>query len=245
MVKLIFRQMMEHESSTYTYVLSDAYDPEKAAVLIDPVDLTAERDAKVLKELGLTLKYALNTHVHADHITGTYNLREFFPEMKSVLSRASGGKADILVNDGDTITFGGMRLEVLSTPGHTDGCVSYFLHGEGVAPMVFTGDTVLIRGCGRTDFQQGDAHKLYQGAWEKIFSLPKETAIYPAHDYKGLTSSTVAEELANNERLTKNEAEFVEIMNNLNLPYPAKIEESLPRNMVDGMPVSESVEPRK
>eukprot|EP00189_Rhodosorus_marinus_P009957 CAMPEP_0184744510 /NCGR_PEP_ID=MMETSP0315-20130426/7235_1 /TAXON_ID=101924 /ORGANISM="Rhodosorus marinus, Strain UTEX LB 2760" /LENGTH=241 /DNA_ID=CAMNT_0027216219 /DNA_START=141 /DNA_END=866 /DNA_ORIENTATION=- len=232
MSNLVFKQLFEKESSTYTYIVGD--EITKEAVIIDPVDLTAVRDANLIKELGLNIKYALNTHVHADHITGTHALRGHLPNLKSALSEKSGGRADAYFKQGDHIKIGGFTLDVLETPGHTDGCVSFYLYGSGIIPCVFTGDAVLIRGCGRTDFQQGSSETLYLSVWERIFSLPKETIIYPAHDYKGLTSSSVGEELAYNSRLLKKKEEFIEVMANLNLPYPKKIDAALPMNLADG-----------
>ncbi|KAJ8904663.1 hypothetical protein NDN08_001181 [Rhodosorus marinus] len=232
MSKLVFKQLFEAESSTYTYIVGD--DVTKEAVIIDPVDLTAARDAHLIEELGLDVKYALNTHVHADHITGTHALREYLPNAKSALSERSGGRADVYFKQGDHIRIGGFTLDVLETPGHTDGCVSFYVYGCGIVPLVFTGDAVLIRGCGRTDFQQGSSEVLYKSIWERIFTLPRETIIYPAHDYKGLTSSSVGEELAYNTRLLKKKEEFVEVMANLNLPYPKKIDAALPMNLADG-----------
>mmetsp|Transcript_9114 Transcript_9114/g.40036 ORF Transcript_9114/g.40036 Transcript_9114/m.40036 type:complete len:242 (-) Transcript_9114:1308-2033(-) len=232
MSELVFKQLFEAESSTYTYIVGDG--ATKEAVIIDPVDLTAARDANLIRELELDVKYALNTHVHADHVTGTHALREYLPKVKSALSERSGGRADVYFKQGDHIGIGGFTLDVLETPGHTDGCVSFYLHGSGIRPLVFTGDAVLIRGCGRTDFQQGSSETLYKSVWERIFTLPKETVIYPAHDYKGLTSSSVGEELAHNARLLKKKEEFVEVMANLNLPYPTKIDAALPLNLADG-----------
>jgi sulfur dioxygenase len=227
---LIFRQLFEKESSTYTYLLADP--ATKETVLIDPVVETAERDVKLLQEMGLKLTYAINTHCHADHVTGTGKLKELIPGCKSGIAKAAGAKADLHYNHGDTIAFGSHSLEVRSTPGHTDGCVTYVLDG---GKMCFTGDAVLIRGCGRTDFQAGDAGKLYDSVHSQIFSLPESCVLYPAHDYKGLTSSTVGEEKTQNYRLTKSKEEFVSIMDNLGLPYPKQIDRALPLNMVCGI----------
>ncbi|MFN8575733.1 MAG: MBL fold metallo-hydrolase [Candidatus Sericytochromatia bacterium] len=225
---MIFRQMFDAETSTYTYLLGD--EKTKEAVLIDSVLEQVERDKKIINELGLNLKYLMETHVHADHITGISKLKESFPEAKSILFNDSGNIcSDIYSNDNDDFEFGEYKIKVLSTPGHTNGCVSYYTNG-----MVFTGDALLIRGCGRTDFQNGSAEKLYNSITSKIFTLPDETIIYPGHDYKGLESSTVHEEKTFNPRLTKSKEDFVELMNNLNLPYPKKIQESVPANIVSG-----------
>ncbi|EKX34149.1 hypothetical protein GUITHDRAFT_155822 [Guillardia theta CCMP2712] len=227
---LVFRQLFEKESSTYTYLLGD--EASKEAILIDPVVETAERDAKLAEDLGLKIIYGINTHCHADHVTGTGKLKQLVPGMKSVIAEKSGAKADMFINDGDVLKFGQHKLEVRATPGHTDGCVSYVLN-DGV--MCFTGDAVLIRGCGRTDFQQGDPGLLYESVHSKIFTLPDKCIIYPAHDYKGLMNSTVLEEKTLNPRLTKNKEEFIEIMNNLGLPYPKQIDRALPLNLVCGI----------
>lgn len=228
----VFRQLYDQETSTYTYLLADAQTKE--AVLIDPVLEQVDRDASVLKDLGLTLKYGMNTHVHADHITGTGLLKKHFPGMQSVLGQNGNddAKADIKVADKGVVRVGSVALEFRSTPGHTNGCHTIV---DLDHKLVFTGDTVLIRGCGRTDFQQGDARKLYEVVHEKIFSLPDDFYIFPAHDYKGRTVSTVEEEKRLNPRLTKSVDEFVDIMKNLNLPYPKKIDASVPANRVCGL----------
>ncbi|KAK4577996.1 hypothetical protein RGQ29_028218 [Quercus rubra] len=222
--KLLFRQLFEKESSTYTYLLADVSHPDKPALLIDPVDKTVERDLTLVKELGLKLIYAMNTHVHADHVTGTGLIKTKVPGVKSVISKASNSKADVLIEAGDKIHIGDLFLEVRPTPGHTLGCITY-VTGDGPDQpqprMAFTGDTLLIRGCGRTDFQ--------------IFVLPKDTLIYPAHDYKGFTVSTVGEEMLYNPRLTKDEEGFKNIMENLNLSYPKMIDIAVPANMVCGL----------
>ncbi|XP_068242254.1 persulfide dioxygenase ETHE1, mitochondrial [Palaemon carinicauda] len=228
---LLYRfQLFDRESCTYTYLLAD--EESKEAVLIDPVIELAERDAKLIEEMGLTLKYVMNTHVHADHITGTGLLKKLVPGCESVLSKASQGKADVHVEPGEEITFGEQKLEVRATPGHTNGCVTYVCHDQKTA---FTGDALLIRGCGRTDFQEGSADTLYDSVHGQILSLPDDYTLYPAHDYKGQTATTVEEEKQFNPRLTKSKEEFIELMNNLGLPYPKKIDESLPANYVCGL----------
>jgi len=237
---LIFRQLFEKESSTYTYLLADAVTKE--AILIDPVDLTVDRDLSVLASLtapdgssGFKLVAGLNTHCHADHITGTALLKGKVPSCKSVISAAAASKADVLVKAGDRFPFGKRFVEVIATPGHTDGCVSFVLDDR---TMVFTGDALLIKGCGRTDFQQGDAAMLYKSVRSGIFTLPAGCVVYPAHDYNGRTSSTVREERATNPRLgdAKTLEEFVEIMKNLNLAHPQKIDVAVPANLLCGYP---------
>ncbi|TQD80676.1 hypothetical protein C1H46_033775 [Malus baccata] len=236
--KLLFRQLFEKESSTYTYLLADVSHPDKPALLIDPVDKTVDRDISLVKELGLKLIYAMNTHVHADHVTGTGLMKTKLPGVKSVISKASKSKADLLIESGDKIYFGDLFLEVRATPGHTLGCVTY-VTGDGPDQpqprMAFTGDAVLIRGCGRTDFQGGSSQQLYKSVHSQIFTLPKDTYIYPAHDYKGFTVSTVGEEMLYNPRLTKDEEEFQSIMENLKLAYPKMIDIAVPANMVCGL----------
>lgn len=230
---MLFRQMFEPETSTYTYLLAD--EQTKEAVLIDPVRETIDRDVDVINDLGLKLTYVLETHVHADHVTSAGLLRERFGA-KTVVSKDGGAPcADVLAADGDVIRFGKHALEVRQTPGHTNGCVTYV---EPERKMAFTGDTLLIRGCGRTDFQQGDSSKLFRSVHDKIFSLADETAVYPGHDYKGRTMSTVGEEKALNPRLGggKTEAQFVDIMANLKLAYPKKIAEAVPANLKCGLP---------
>lgn len=232
-----FQQLFDDESSTYTYLLWDTITND--ALIVDPVDTMVDRDATAIKERNLNLRYGINTHAHADHITGTYQLKiKYFPDMKSVIATSSGAKADIHINHGDRILFGNRFVEVRSTPGHTDGCVSYVCDDKS---FVLTGDALLIQGCGRTDFQGGSASKLYNSIWEQIFTLPDSTAVYPGHDYKGRTSSTVAIEKETNPRLGANKTkdEFIEIMNNLNLDYPKMIDAAVPANLRDGMPDSE------
>ncbi|CAH1967061.1 unnamed protein product [Acanthoscelides obtectus] len=216
---LVFRQLFDCVSSTYTYLLGDA--TTKKCILIDPVLELARRDFQLIKELNLKLIYAVNTHMHADHITGSGHLKRL-SGCKSIISKHSGAEADILVTEGDYIDFGNHKLRVLNTPGHTNGCCTFCFEEHG---MAFTGDALLIRGCGRTDFQEGDAATLYNSVHQKIFALPDQTLLYPAHDYNGLTVTTVDEEKRLNPRLTKSLHDFVHIMDNLKLGYPKQIGE--------------------
>lgn len=226
---MIFRQLYDQETSTYTYLLGD--EDSKEAIIIDSVIEQVERDKKLINELGLKLKYILETHVHADHITGAASLKTYFPDAQTVVHNEGGAEcADLHSTDGMELKFGNQSIKILSTPGHTNGCVSYYTEG-----MIFTGDALLIRGCGRTDFQQGDPAKLYESVTQKVFTLPDNTVVYPGHDYKGLTASTVWEEKTFNSRLAnKTKEEFTLIMNSLDLPYPKKIQESVPANLKCG-----------
>ncbi|KAM3960259.1 persulfide dioxygenase ETHE1, mitochondrial isoform 2-T2 [Aphomia sociella] len=225
-----FRQLFDPVSCTYTYLLGDKKTRE--AVIIDPVIEHAERDAGLIKELGFNLIYAMNTHMHADHVTGTGKLKSLLPGTRSVIGKASGAEADIHIMEDDIVKFGEHQLLVAATPGHTNGCLTYICKEQGIA---FTGDTLLIRGCGRTDFQEGSSEALYKSVHQKIFTLPDHYTLYPAHDYKGLTATTVGEEKKYNPRLTKSMEDFVGIMNNLNLPYPKMIDKALPANRVCGI----------
>ncbi|XP_065072285.1 persulfide dioxygenase ETHE1, mitochondrial-like [Rhopilema esculentum] len=226
--RTVFRQLFDSESWTYTYLLGCTKTGE--AVLIDPVDKQVERDLKYVQELGLKLKYALNTHCHADHVTGTGILKTLV-SCKSMISAQAGAKADVYLRDGDIIKFGEQFLEARETPGHTDGCMTFVDTNEGRA---FTGDALLVRACGRTDFQQGDPRVLYDSVHQRILSLPMDYLLYPAHDYKGCTVTSVREEKLYNPRLTKSKEEFVNIMENLGLAKPKKIDEALPWNMMCG-----------
>jgi sulfur dioxygenase len=243
---MLFRQLIDRETSTYTYLVAD--DESREAVIIDPVIDQLERDATLITELGLSLVYALDTHVHADHVTATGALRNRFGA-RTVLSEGAGvGVADVLVKHGDVLRFGRLALEVRETPGHTGGCLTYVLvdlppHSlrECCAldlrracdrAMAFTGDALLVRGTGRTDFQNGDAARLYRSIHEQLFSLPANTLLYPGHDYQGRTVTTVDEERRHNPRVGggRSEAEFVEIMSQLRLAYPKQIDRAVPRN---------------
>src|SRR5688572_28458732 len=177
---MLFRQLFDHDSSTYTYLLAD--DASRKAVIIDPVFEQIERDSTLIEELELELVWALDTHVHADHVTSLVLLNQRF-KAKTVLSERAGAVcSDRLVKQGDRIAFGPCELEVRATPSHTNGCLAYVSETERRA---FTGDAVLIRGCGRTDYRQGSSATLYRSVHEQIFSLPDDTLFYPAHDYKG------------------------------------------------------------
>ncbi len=223
---MIFRQLFEPLSSTYTYLLADP--DTRDAALIDPVVEELDTYLALLAELGLTLRYTLETHVHADHVTAAAALRDRLGSAVVLKRDAGATAADLLVDDGDVIRVGRLALEVRATPGHTDGCVSYY-----AGDRVFTGDALLIGGCGRTDFQQGCAERLYESVTTRLFTLPPDTLVYPAHDYRGRTVSTIAEERATNPRLGggRSREEFVEIMRNLALPRPKQIDRALPANL--------------
>mmetsp|Transcript_17257 Transcript_17257/g.19629 ORF Transcript_17257/g.19629 Transcript_17257/m.19629 type:complete len:237 (+) Transcript_17257:68-778(+) len=234
---MVFRQLFDRESCTYTYVLG--CDKTKEAVIIDPVIEHVDRDQQVLEDLGLKLKFALNTHVHADHITGSGKLKRKNAGCQSILGKTGNeeAEADIKIDDGEVLRIGEtLKLEARHTPGHTKGCHSFVLSVDGeTRQSVFTGDTILIRGCGRTDFQGGSSDDLYNSVHKRVFTLSDDTLVYSAHDYKGHTVSTVGEEKKFNPRLSKSLSEFKDIMANLNLAYPKKIDVSLPANKVCGL----------
>jgi len=228
---LLFRQMQDLRSSTYTYLLADT--ETKEAVLVDPVLDQVRREQALLGELGLTLRYTLDTHVHADHVTGAWLLRRLTGS-RIVVARASGAEgADVYLEPGDKVTFGSRHLTARPTPGHTNGCLTYVLDDKS---MAFTGDALLIRGAGRTDFQQGNALTLYHSIKEQIFTLPEECLLYPAHDYRGMTVTSVYEEKRFNLRVggERNEGDFVGYMKNLGLPHPKQIDVAVPANLKCG-----------
>ncbi len=230
---MLFRQLFDSESSTYTYLLAD--EQSREAVIIDAVWENVARDLELIDDLGLKLVYALETHVHADHVTALASLREHTGCRTVVSAKAGVTCADRLVREGDQVRFGSRALEVLETPGHTAGCLSYVTDDRS---RVFTGDALLIRGSGRTDFQQGDSRQLYRSIHSKIFTLPDATLVFPGHDYKGRTVSSVGEEKRLNPRLGggRSEAEFAVIMAELDLPYPRKLDLALPANLACGDP---------
>lgn len=226
---LAMRQLFEEETCTHTFLLFDTENKE--GILIDCVKENVERDFKLITELGVRLKYLLETHVHADHITGADAMRQKTGAKVIYGDKAGVPCADATLGDGETLSFGRFTVKALSTPGHTSGCTTYQIEN-----MLFVGDTLLIRGCGRTDFQQGSSELLHSSVNNKLFVLPDETLIYPAHDYKGMWVTTVAEEKKYNPRLGsgKSLAEFSKIMANLNLAYPKKIDVSVPANLKCG-----------
>jgi sulfur dioxygenase len=229
---LTFRQLFDPQSSTYSYLLGDGDSGE--AVLIDPVFEQAPRDSALVRELGLKLQYTLETHVHADHVTGASALKGRLGS-KVALSAAAGAEgADRYLADRERIAFGKRYLEVRSTPGHTGGCVTYVLDNES---MAFTGDCLLIRGCGRTDFQQGDPRAMYRSVHTRIFSLPESCLLYPAHDYRGLMVTSAGEERQFNPRLggQLSEDDFVGYMSNLGLPHPKQMDIAVPANLKCGV----------
>lgn len=229
----VLRQLFDPESCTYTYLIGCKVTNQ--AVLIDPVLEQKTRDLTILSEMGFELAYVLNTHCHADHVTSGGMIKKELPKVQTIISEASAAKSDIKVQDGSVVSFGSLRLEVLATPGHTNGCVTFLLRSPAGPAMVFTGDALLIRGCGRTDFQQGNSGTLYESIHQRIFTLPDDTIVYPGHDYKGNLSSTVGEEKVHNPRLSKGKEEFIKIMSELNLPYPKRIDVAVPANLVCGV----------
>jgi sulfur dioxygenase len=230
---VLFRQLFDVSSWTYSYLLAD--EPSGEAVLIDPVLEQHLRDAALIRELGAKLKYTLETHAHADHVTGAWLMRERSGASIAISKRSGARGADLFVEDGDRIPFGSTALEVRATPGHTNGCVTYVTADRS---MAFTGDALLIRGAGRTDFQQGDAGTLFHSVHDRIFSLPDGCLLYPGHDYAGRTVTTVREEKAFNPRLGSDarEEDFVGYMNNLGLPHPRQIDVAVPANLRCGEP---------
>jgi len=238
---LIFRQLFDAPSFTYTYLLGDSHSGE--AVLIDPVFEQVRRDAALVHELRLRLLCTLETHVHADHVTGAWLLKQRTGCQigLSVNSGATGG--DRLLKHGDRISFGKRYLEVRATPGHTAGCLTYVLDDQS---MAFTGDCLLIRGSGRTDFQQGDPHAMYRSVRDQIFTLPAACLLYPGHDYRGLTATSVEEERSFNPRLGGDVSvdDFTGYVKNLGLPHPKKIDVAVPANMKCGQPAGDHAEMR-
>ena len=230
---LIFRQLFDPQSSTYSYLLAERRSRE--AVLVDPVFEQARRDQALIHELELKLVATLDTHVHADHVTGAWLLREHCGSAISIATASRATGADRYLAHGDRVQFGNRYLEVRATPGHTQGCITYVLDDEG---MAFTGDCLLIRGSGRTDFQEGDARAMYRSVRSQILTLPPQCLLYPAHDYRGLTVTSVEEERRFNPRLGGEigEADFVGYMNNLGLPHPKLMDIAVPANLRCGRP---------
>ncbi len=233
---MIFHQLFDSESSTYTYLLGD--EQSREAVLIDPVLELVERDLKLVGELGLKLVYVLDTHVHADHVTAAGAIRDRFAgAIRTGVGRGAGVEcSDIPLDDGQILKMGRHEIRVIGTPGHTDSCMSFFIQPETGSAVVFTGDALLIRGTGRTDFQNGSSSTLFDSVTLKLFMLPDDTRVYPAHDYRGQTSSTIGAEKQHNPRLGKGRSreEFTKLMSELDLALPKKIHEAVPANMSCG-----------
>ncbi|KWV44539.1 hydrolase glyoxylase [Bradyrhizobium macuxiense] len=226
---MIFRQLFDSVSGTYSYLLASRAGGE--ALILDPVLEKADRYCKLLQELDLRLVKAVDTHLHADHVTGLAELRD---RTQCITIMGEQSKADVVsmrVSDGDRVTIEGLCLEAMYTPGHTDDSYSYLM-----GDRVFTGDTLLIRGTGRTDFQNGSARAQYDSIFNRLLKLPEETMVFPAHDYKGDTVSTIGEEKRHNPRLqVKSIDDYVELMNNLNLPNPKLMDVVVPANMHVGL----------
>lgn len=224
------RQLFDNNSSTYTYLVWD--EATREAAIIDSVRERLERDLQLIKELDLNLKYALETHVHADHVTASGLLRKRLGCKVGVHTQVGSDCPDIKLDDNDRIQLGNLQLVVLYTPGHTDTDICYL--GEG---MVFTGDILLIHGSGRTDFQSGDAARSYDSITGRLFTLPDETLVYPAHDYNGFTCSTIGEEKRFNPRLGggKSRQEYIRIMQSMDLDKPKLIDVAVPGNQACGL----------
>ncbi|WP_392530758.1 FAD/NAD(P)-binding protein [Nostoc sp. C117] len=226
---MLFRQLFDKESSTYTYLIAD---PEtKTAILVDSVLEQVERDLKVLRQLDLTLRYCLETHIHADHITGTDRLRSLTGCVGIVPENSAVTGADHYIADGNILELGNVQIRAIATPGHSDSHMAYLVNDT----HLLTGDALFIQGCGRTDFQNGDAGSLYDAVTQKLFTLPDDTLVYPGHDYQGQTVSTIGEEKRWNPKFAgRSRNQFIEQMNNLNLPQPKKILEAVPANQQCG-----------
>jgi glyoxylase-like metal-dependent hydrolase (beta-lactamase superfamily II)/rhodanese-related sulfurtransferase len=230
---LIFRQLFDQVSNTYSYLLAD--EGTREAVLVDSVFEQHARDAALIRELGLKLLYTLDTHCHADHVTGAWLMKAALGSKIGLSPVYGATNVDFPLAPGDTVRFGAQSLEVRATPGHTDGCLSFVTADR---KMVFTGDALLVRGAGRTDFQQGDAHRLFRSIREQLFTLSDDCVVYPGHDYDGRTSSTIGEERLHNPRIggDAREEDFVGYMTNLGLPHPKQLAVAVPANMRGGQP---------
>jgi sulfur dioxygenase len=225
---MIFRQLFDSDSSTYTYLLAS----QGEAVIIDPVREHLQEYLKLLASEGLTLRYALDTHTHADHITALGELRDH-TGCETVVGKPSGmACASRQIGNGETLQFGELTLQALATPGHTNDSYSFYLASEG---MVFTGDTLLIGGTGRTDFQQGNAYTQYHSLFDTLLTLPDDTRVYPGHDYHGNTVSTIGAERRDNPRLqVRDEDAYAELMAALKLENPRLMDIAIPANLACG-----------
>ena len=227
------RQLLDNASFTWTYLLID--EPSGEAVLVDPVYEQHLRDLALIRELGLKLILTVDTHCHADHVTGAWLMAQALGSRIAVAAAYGAANVDVALGDGETLRVGGSSLEVRATPGHTDGCLTLVGSGHDVA---FTGDCLMIRSAGRTDFQRGSARRMYRSIVDRIFTLPDACVVYPGHDYEGRTVSTVGEERRFNPRIggDAREEDFVGYMDNLGLPHPKKIDIALPANLRCGRP---------
>ena len=229
---MILRQLFDHDSYTYTYLIADT--GSRDAVLIDPVIGKLDLYLSLLTDLQLNLRYVLDTHTHADHITAMGTLRERTGCLTHLGKESKSECVDIKVSDNDNISIGSLTLKALYTPGHTNDSYSFYLEHERQS-FVFTGDTLLIRGSGRTDFQNGNALEQYESLFERLLKLPEATIVYPGHDYRGFTQSTIAEEKQHNPRLQVSNAQaYQELMNGLNLPNPKMMDIAVPANQACG-----------
>ena len=237
---LLFRQLFDGDTGTFTYLLADV--TSRKGVIIDSVFEQHGRDLSLIRELGIELVASIDTHAHADHVTGSWLMHEATGCEIGLAAVVRAENVSLPLSHGDRVAFGGRSLEVRSTPGHTDGCISFVLDDQS---MAFTGDALLVRGCGRCDFQQGNAHSLWTSITEQLLTLPESCLLYPAHDYTGRAVTSVAEEKAFNSRLGGNatERDFVGHLENMKLPHPHKIAEALPGNMRSGKPRNTATTP--
>ncbi len=238
---MIVRQLFDHVSSTYTYLVADPISRE--AMLIDCVFEQHARDAALISELGLSLRSTLDTHCHADHVTGAWLMKQALGSTIALSGAYGATNIDRRLAGGDQIRIGAEVLEVRATPGHTAGCLAFV---AGDQSMVFTGDALLVRGAGRTDFQQGDPHQLFHSIHDQLFTLPDDCIVYPGHDYDGRTSSTIGEERQHNPRIGggAREEDFVGYMTNLGLPHPKQLDVAVPANLLAGRPAHDDAVPR-
>ncbi|MEC7596412.1 MAG: MBL fold metallo-hydrolase [Pseudomonadota bacterium] len=231
-MSLIFKQLFERESCTYTYLIADS--KTKEAAIIDAVDIMIERDTALLKELELDLKFIIETHIHADHITSACPLKKYYPEARIVMGMenvAAEACSDIMAGEGHILNIGKYEITAIETPGHTLGCMSYLVENK-----VLTGDALFIRSTGRCDFQGGSAESLYESI-QKLYKLPDSTEVYPAHDYNGLSVSTIGEEKKFNSmvRASDDQKTFIDNVNKLDLSLPKKIKVAVPANQSCGL----------
>ncbi|XFA74314.1 MBL fold metallo-hydrolase [Thermosynechococcaceae cyanobacterium Okahandja] len=230
---MLFRQLFDQATWTYSYLIADEKTGE--AALVDSVLEQVDRDLLLMEQLGLKLRYCLETHVHADHITGAGKLRQQTGCRTLVPEKAKADCADGFLKDQDTIYVGAIPIQAIATLGHTDSHLAFLVNGT----HLLTGDSLFIRGCGRTDFQSGDAGALYDAVTQRLFTLPEDTLVYPGHDYRGHTVSTIGEEKRFNPRFVgRDRQQFIEFMANLNLPNPQKMMEAVPANERCGLAVA-------